>query len=119
MYPSIPFLNRECTKDYKIPNSNIILKKNTNVLISNLGIQRDPEYYHKPNIFNPDRFSTENIKTRPPYTYLPFGEGPRNCIGMRHIYKLLHPIIWTTTNMFVKVKLGTKYINQFFLLFVT
>lgn len=81
MHPPVPFVNRECTKDYRLPNSDVVLKKGTKVMISNLGIQNDPEYYPNPDIFDPDRFSAENKQTRPSSTYLPFGDGPRNCIG--------------------------------------
>lgn len=81
MYPPIPMINRECTIDYQIPNTDIILKKGTSVIISNLGSQMDPEYYPNPEKFDPDRFSVENKNTRPSGTHLPFGDGPRNCIG--------------------------------------
>ncbi|KAG5882773.1 hypothetical protein JTB14_029949 [Gonioctena quinquepunctata] len=50
---------------------------------SNLGIQRDPEYYPNPMQFNPDRFNTENKSSRPHIANLPFGEGPRICVGKR------------------------------------
>lgn len=83
MYPPVPFLNRQCTKDYTLPNSDIVLKKNTKVMISVLGIHRDPQHYPNPLVFNPERFSSENKQTRPSGTYLPFGDGPRNCIGNR------------------------------------
>lgn len=80
-YPPVPLLDRVCIKDYKIPDSDVILKKGTQVLIPILGIQNDPEYYPNPEVFDPDRFSTQNKSTRPQFTYLPFGDGPRNCIG--------------------------------------
>ncbi|KAK9710333.1 Cytochrome P450 [Popillia japonica] len=83
MYPPAPVLNRVCTADYNIPNTDVILSAGTKVFISVLGIHRDAEYYPEPNKFNPENFSEENIAKRPQFTYLPFGEGPRMCIGLR------------------------------------
>lgn len=74
-------LNREVAKDYKIPNSKVILPKGTAVMIPALGLQRDPKYYPNPLQFNPDRFSPSQFDASLPY--MPFGEGPRNCIGLR------------------------------------
>lgn len=82
-YPIIPFLPRLCAKDYPVPGTDVTVEKGTFVVISNLGIHYDPEYYPDPNRFDPDRFTTENKGTRPFGSYLPFGEGPRICIGKR------------------------------------
>ena len=46
-------------------------------------LQHDPEVWTKPYEFDPERFSPENKPSIPPMAYLPFGAGPRNCIGMR------------------------------------
>jgi len=46
-------------------------------------IHHDPQYYPNPNQFNPERFMPENKDRLIPYTYLPFGTGPRNCVGLR------------------------------------
>lgn len=60
-----------------------VLPKGTGVLISVLGFHRDPEFFPDPLKFDPERFTDENKSTRPNLAYLPFGDGPRICIGMR------------------------------------
>jgi cytochrome P450 family 6 len=59
----------------------VTLRKGTPVYLPVMGIHHDPQYYPEPERFDPERFTEENKKSRPHFTYLPFGEGPRNCIG--------------------------------------
>ncbi|GJQ85986.1 Cyp6a9 [Trypoxylus dichotomus] len=82
-HPPITTLRRKCVKDYPIPNSNVIIEKGTSIYVPVLGFHHDPKYYPEPEKFLPERFSKENINKIVPYTYLPFGEGPRFCIGDR------------------------------------
>ncbi|XP_044760949.1 uncharacterized protein LOC123318402 [Coccinella septempunctata] len=82
-YPPGATLPRICTKDYKTPDSDQIIEKDTLVFIPVLGIHHDPDLYPDPEVFNPDRFSPRNKQFLPNNLFLPFGEGPRMCIGMR------------------------------------
>lgn len=81
MYPPLPTLNRVCTEEYHIPDTNVIIDKGTKIVIPLMGLHNDEEFFPEPNKFNPDRFNKENIEKIKPYTYLPFGGGPRNCLG--------------------------------------
>lgn len=75
-----PFLNRQADVDYTFDDG-FTLPKGVSVLVPISGLQHDPEYYPEPHVFDPERFSDENKHNIVPYTYLPFGDGPRSCIG--------------------------------------
>lgn len=78
----MPFLNRSCVKKYQIPGTDTIIEEGIDILISILGLHMDKKYYEEPERYNPDRFSNKKMSefSQP---YYPFGDGPRNCIGMR------------------------------------
>ncbi|KAL1400197.1 hypothetical protein pipiens_002095 [Culex pipiens pipiens] len=78
-FPPVPFLNRACTKEYVIPGTNTVIARGTPIIISLLGLGRDPQYYPEPERFIPERFENETeMQTLPFY---PFGGGPRTCIA--------------------------------------
>lgn len=61
----------------------MIIEKGTVVFIPVYALQHDKQFYHQPEKFIPERFCDENNKTFIEMPYMPFGEGPRNCIGLR------------------------------------
>lgn len=81
-YPGLPILNRECTQDYKIPGTNMKIFKGTGIIISLLGIHMDSKNFPNPDDYIPERF-LDDSKPFNEKAYLPFGEGPRNCIAYR------------------------------------
>ncbi|XP_049535741.1 probable cytochrome P450 6a14 [Anopheles darlingi] len=83
MYPPVEGLNRVADVDYTIPGTKHVIPKRTLVQIPVYALQHDPDYYPDPERFDPNRFSPEEVKKRHPYVFLPFGEGPRICIGLR------------------------------------
>lgn len=72
-YPPVGNTLRKVTKEYKVPDTDIVLKKGINVLANIYGIHRDPDYYPNPDVFDPDRFTQENIAKRHPMAFIPFG----------------------------------------------
>ncbi|XP_026676267.1 cytochrome P450 6a2 [Diaphorina citri] len=82
-HPSLPQLNRRSVRPYTMPETGHTIKSRTRILVPVYAIHYDPEYYPNPEIFDPERFSPEQVAARTPFTYLPFGDGPRNCIGSR------------------------------------
>jgi cytochrome P450 len=59
----------------------VTLPKQTEIMVNIYGMHRDPQLFPDPERFDPERFTPENEKQIPKYAYLPFGAGPRVCIG--------------------------------------
>ncbi|KAH9368445.1 hypothetical protein HPB48_012625 [Haemaphysalis longicornis] len=83
MYPPIGRLERSPVEDCILGDTGIKLKKGDLVAIPVYAMHHDPQYFPDPFTFKPERFDDDNVGSIQPYTYLPFGAGPRNCIGMR------------------------------------
>ncbi|XP_050697046.1 cytochrome P450 3A11-like [Eriocheir sinensis] len=83
MNPPASATERVCTKEYRIPNSNVTLPVGALVAVPFWSLHHDPRYWEQPGSFIPERFLPENKDKIVYGTYMPFGLGPRNCIGMR------------------------------------
>lgn len=82
IYPPVPsFVTREAglTRDV----GGVTIPSGVNVTVPVWHIHHDPALWPDPDKFDPDRFLPERKKGRPSLAWMPFGAGPRNCIGIR------------------------------------
>jgi len=83
MYPPIIALYRTTTQTYRVPNDSLMIEKGQKIIIPVYALHYDEQYYTDPKKFIPERFSAEENAKRPTGVYLPFGDGPRICLGKR------------------------------------
>lgn len=85
LHPPFSISARQCSKEYRIPDTNVVIEKGTTVFFSTLGLHYDPKYYDEPDKFMPERYGETNGPTKSflEMPNLTFGDGPRNCLGLR------------------------------------
>ncbi|VDM24273.1 unnamed protein product [Toxocara canis] len=81
MYPPVPRNDRKCKSNITLKGTTI--EKDTFVFVPTFALHYDERYYPNPQVFDPDRFSPTEKAKRDPLTFVPFGIGPRTCMGMR------------------------------------
>lgn len=79
LYPPAWGLSRQSVEADEIGGYPIPANSSITLLI--FLVHRDPRWWAEPDVFDPDRFTPERSEGRPPFAYLPFGGGPRLCIG--------------------------------------
>ncbi|XP_017880985.2 probable cytochrome P450 6a21 [Ceratina calcarata] len=85
-YSTLSMMIKICTEECELEGSDGLkcrVKPGTEIIIPIYGLQKDPRYWSDPETFDPDRFSEERKHEIDKMTFMPFGEGPRMCVGMR------------------------------------
>lgn len=82
-------ISKECSEETEleyIKGTKVTVEKGMNIYLPLYQLQRDAEFYPKPNDFIPERFAPEHggLKAfRDKGVFLSFGDGPRLCLGMK------------------------------------
>lgn len=84
-WPPAMITERLCTSNYILMGDNeaVEIEKDISIWVPVYCLHHDPKYFSDPEKFDPERFNDENKDNIVPFSYLPFGAGPRNCIGSR------------------------------------
>src|ERR1700679_1904999 len=77
--PPFWMIDRVAMADDRV--GNIVIPRGSTVIVYVYGAHHAPRYWENPESFDTERFTKANEKARTPFTYLPFGGGPRACIG--------------------------------------
>jgi cytochrome P450 len=79
LYPPFWMVDRMAIADDRV--GDIAIPRGSMVIVYVYGAHHAPRYWQNPETFDAERFTKANDKLRAPFTYLPFGAGPRGCIG--------------------------------------
>jgi cytochrome P450 len=79
LYPPFWMVDREAIADDRV--GDVVIPAGSMVIVHVYGAHHAPKHWPDPEMFDTDRFIKGNQKLRTPFTYLPFGGGPRGCIG--------------------------------------
>lgn len=79
LYPPVFITNRQAVQEDAICGCRI--PAGALISVSPYALQRDPRFWHEPEVFDPERFNPQVKSERPRFAYFPFGGGPRQCIG--------------------------------------
>uniref|UniRef100_A0A6V7M0G0 Cytochrome P450 n=1 Tax=Bracon brevicornis TaxID=1563983 RepID=A0A6V7M0G0_9HYME len=88
LYPVLPAVDRVCSQEFELPpalpgKKPVILKPGENVVLPVYALHRNPHYFSDPDNFSPERFMEDPKGMLNNPAFLPFGVGPRMCIGNR------------------------------------
>jgi cytochrome P450 len=93
LYPPAWAIGRECTQPVELGGYSF--PTGTTILIIPWVLHRDPRYFGEPEAFRPERWMGNLARELPRFAYMPFGGGPRICIGQR--FAIIEAILVLTT----------------------
>jgi cytochrome P450 len=113
-------LERQCTKNYNIPGTDITIPEGRIVKVYTYDISTTENNFKSPKEFDPENFAAENTPNK--FGMMMFGQGPRNCIGMRYalltlkyglVYMLRKHRLVRTPNTPEKLEISITNMNTF------
>ena len=98
LYPPVWISGKQAIADDVIDGYKV--KKGDNITFSPVIVHRHPELWPDPGKFDPSRFSPERMRSVHPYTYFPFGGGPKYCVGSHLAMTILQATVVLITRSF-------------------
>src|SRR5580658_2021141 len=82
LYPPFWLVDRMAVADDRV--GDLAIPRGSTVIVFVYGAHHATRHWNDPESFIPERFAKGNEKQQTPFTYLPFGAGPRSCIGSNY-----------------------------------
>ncbi|CAG9785187.1 unnamed protein product [Diatraea saccharalis] len=103
LFPPVPFIIRKIEENVTLPSGKV-LPAGSGLVISIWGIHRDPKYWGPDaEKFDPDRFSPERLNLKHVCSFMPFSQGPRNCLGYQYALMSIKTAVSSIVRKFVVV----------------
>ncbi|KAK7863031.1 hypothetical protein R5R35_010774 [Gryllus longicercus] len=118
LYPPAGRTDRQCVRAVRLPatasSAPLLLPRGQVIHVPIIGLHRDPAFWHAPDAFDPERFSDANKHDIKPFTYMPFGLGPRICIGQRFgLIEVKIALVYLLANFELLPSAKAKYPAEF------
>lgn len=105
LYPPVYALTREVAKSVEIGGYR--LRRGSITQVPVYAVHRDERWFDRPNEFDPERFQPALSSERKRYTYMPFGVGPRSCVGADMGYNQCMLVLATIFSQY-RMRLGAN-----------
>jgi len=93
LYPPVPIMSRQCVADATLDGRAV--PAGTSIIMPIYAIHRHARRWEEPDAFMPERFAATNDAAIPRYQYMPFGAGPRVCIGQ--VFAMMEAVVMLAT----------------------
>ncbi|XP_033629693.1 cytochrome P450 4F22-like [Asterias rubens] len=113
-HPPVNLIMRKLTQPLTFPDGRTV-PKDTFVTAAISGVHHNENVWDEPEVFDPDRFSPDRAKSIPPFAFVPFSAGPRNCIGQNFAMnemKVIAAMILRNFNLAVNESIPVMRINS-------
>lgn len=115
-FPPILYSTKLCTEECELINKNrkpVVIPSGCGVVISSYAIHHDEDHYPNPESFNPERFKDGAQKFIDKGVFLPFGLGPRKCLGIHYAnVQIKAVVVEIIRNFKIKVNSNTRTDNK-------
>ncbi|XP_064416923.1 ultra-long-chain fatty acid omega-hydroxylase isoform X2 [Latimeria chalumnae] len=110
-HPPVTMTWRTLTKNVELPDGRTI-PEGTHVSIGIFAVHHHPAVWEEPEVYNPYRFSPENVVGHSSHAFIPFAAGPRNCIGQNFAMNELKVVVALTLQRYCLIPDDTKPVER-------